>query len=108
MPFHRPIPESKLESKPASHGASGLRGLVEAEKLMNLAFVSPMAVAVCGGIGWWVGNRLHQHWIFLASILFGCVAGVFYVIQQAIAAEKNSRRQDAARNGTGKKESREA
>jgi uncharacterized membrane protein YfcA len=58
------------------------------------------ALAICGGAGWWVGNRLHQHWIFIAGIVFGCVAGLYYLIQQAIAAEKVSRKQDSTQNGT--------
>ena len=98
MPFHRPIPESK----PTEKSMGALRGYVEAEKLLNIAAVMPAAVAICGGAGWWVGNRLHQHWIFIVGIIFGCVAGLFYVIQQAIAAEKVSRKEDSTQNGTGK------
>jgi uncharacterized membrane protein YfcA len=98
MPFHRDLPESK----PPEKSSGALRGYVEAEKLMNLAFVLPAAVAICGGAGWWVGNRLHQHWIFIVGIVFGCISGLFYVIQQAIATEKKSRKEDPIRNGSGK------
>jgi uncharacterized membrane protein YfcA len=98
MPFNRPIPESK----PPEKSSGALRGYVEAEKLLNIAAVMPAAVAICGGAGWWVGNRLHQHWIFIVGIVFGCVAGLFFVIQTAIAAEKISRKEDSAQNGSGK------
>jgi uncharacterized membrane protein YfcA len=92
MPFHRAIPEQK----PSEKSSSVLAGYVEAEKLLNIALVLPGAVAICGLAGWWLGNRLQQHWIFLVGIVFGCVAGLYYVIQQAFAAEKISRKMDSA------------
>jgi F0F1-type ATP synthase assembly protein I len=96
MPFHRPIPESK----PPEKDSSGLRGYIEAEKLMQVAFILPSAVVIGWGIGWWADSHLHQHWIAIAGIVFGSVAGLYYVIQQAVATEKNSRKQDPIQNGT--------
>jgi len=98
MPFHRAIPEQKLPTK----ASGGLGAYIELEKLMNIAFVLPSSVAICGLAGWWAGNRLHHQWIFITGIVFGCVAGLYYVIQQAIAAEKVSRKMDSAQNGTEK------
>jgi uncharacterized membrane protein YfcA len=98
MPFHRDLPESK----PTEKSSGGLAAYIAAEKLLNIAAVMPAAVAICGGAGWWVGNRLHQHWIFIVGIVFGCISGLFYVIQQAIAAEKISRKEDPVQNGSGK------
>jgi len=96
MPFHRAIPDDKQPVKTSS----GLSMYVEAEKLMHLAFVLPAAVAVGWGAGWWADNRLHQHWIAIVGIVFGCISGLFYVIQQAIAAEKKSRKEEQIQNGT--------
>ena len=98
MPFNRPIPESK----PPEKSTGGLAAYIAAEKLLNIAAVMPAAVAICGGAGWWIGNRLHQHWIFIVGIVFGCISGLFYVIQQAIATEKKSRKEDPVQNGSGK------
>jgi uncharacterized membrane protein YfcA len=98
MPFHRAIPEQK----PPAKSSGGLGAYIEIEKLLNIAFVLPSSLVICGLAGWWVGNRLHQHWIFIAGIVFGCVAGLYYVIQQAFAAEKVSRKIDEAQNGKGK------
>lgn len=98
MPYHRPIPESK----PPAKAGGGLGALVEAEKLMQIAFVLPSAVVV----GWLAGAGadylLHTKWIVIAGIGLGCVSGLYYVIQSAFAAEKVSRKEDATRNGTGK------
>ena len=52
--------------------------------------------------GWWLGNALHQKWIEIAGVLFGCISGLFYVVQTAIAAEKNTRMGDKAQNEPGK------
>jgi F0F1-type ATP synthase assembly protein I len=90
MPFHRANPESKQQS----NTTSALRGYVEAEKLLQVALVLPGAVAVGWGLGWWADSRLHQHWIAIAGIVFGSVAGLFYVIQQAVATEKKSRKDE--------------
>jgi ATP synthase protein I len=95
MPFHRAIPESK----PSSKGSGGLRGYIEAEKLLHLAAVMPGAVAVFGGAGWWADNRWHQHWMALAGIGFGSVAGLVYVIQQAVAFEAKSEKEEPIQNG---------
>lgn len=97
MPFNRPIPDDK----PPSEASSALRGYVEAEKLLQIAAVLPGAVLVGWGAGWWLDSRLHQHWIAIAGIVFGCVAGLFYVIQQAVASEKKSRKDEPIQNGSG-------
>ena len=66
---------------------------------MQVAFVLPAAVLVGWGAGWWLGRALHQHWIEIAGVVFGCVAGLFYVIQMAVLAEKNTSMGDEAGMG---------
>jgi F0F1-type ATP synthase assembly protein I len=98
MPFHRAIPQSKSDDKPAS----GFKSYVEAEKLGQIAFVLPSAVVICGLAGFEADRLLHQKWMLVAGIIFGSISGIYYVIQTAYAAEKTSRKEDAAQNGTGK------
>ena len=98
MPFHRAIPEQK----PTEKSSGGLAAYIEAEKLLYLAFVLPAAVFIGWAAGWWAGNRLHQTWMEFAGIVLGSIAGLYYVIQTAMAAEKKSRKQDSAQNGNGK------
>ena len=98
MSFHRAIPESK----PPAKATSGLGAYVEAEKLMQIAFVLPSAVV----IGWLAGaladHLLHQKWIVIVGIVLGSISGLVFVVQTAVAAEKNSRKEDTTQNGTGK------
>jgi uncharacterized membrane protein YfcA len=98
MPYIRPNPDGK----PRSGLSSGVSALTETEKLMQIAFVMPAAVLIGWGAGWWLGHLLHQRWIEIAGVVFGCVSGLVYVIQTAIAAEKNSSMRDEGQNGTGK------
>ena len=92
----------KSPNKPPSGLSGGIASLVEAEKLMQIAFVLPAALLICWGAGWWLGNHFHQKWIEIAGVVFGCVAGLVYVIQMAVLAEKNTSMGDEAQDGTGK------
>ena len=98
MPFNRSTPPSK-----SSNGlSSGISGLIEAEKLMQIAFILPAAVVICWIAGWWLAHLLHQKWIEIAGIMFGCISGLVYVVQMAVQAEKKTRMGDDAQNGSGK------
>jgi uncharacterized membrane protein YfcA len=61
--------------------------------------VLPAAVLVGWGAGWWLSHALHQKWIETAGVVFGCVSGLFYVIQMAVLAEKNTSMGDEAGMG---------
>ena len=102
MPFQRPIPDSKAPATPGPRRSGALHSLVQAEKLMQIAFVLPSAVF----IGWLGGaladHLLHQKWIVIVGIILGSISGLVFVVQTAVAAEKNSRKEDTAQNGTGK------
>jgi F0F1-type ATP synthase assembly protein I len=102
MAFNRFNPPSKPPSKQRSGISSGISGLVEAEKLMQVAFVLPAAVFVGWAGGWWLGNTFHQKWIEIVGVVFGCITGLVYVIQMAVLAEKKTRMGDEAQNETGK------
>lgn len=96
MAFHRPIPESKLPREKAS---GGMRSIVEAEKLMQIAFVLPSAVLIGLAGGAWADHAFHQKWIMLVGIGFGSISGLYYVIRLAMDAEKKSRTSDATGAG---------
>jgi len=95
MPFHNPIPESRQPAK----SSGGLGSLVEAEKLMQIAMVMPSAVLVGWGLGYLGDHKLHLRWMTASGVIFGCVAGLVYVIQLAFAAERASQRRDTSATG---------
>ena len=88
MPFHDPIPERKN----GDGAGGGLRSYVQAERLIQIAFVLPSALA----IGWFGGayadEKLHTSWLTIAGVIFGCVVGMVYAIRIALDAEKSAKK----------------
>lgn len=98
MAFNRFNPPAKKRSG----AGSGINSLIEAEKLMQIAFVMPSCVLVCWGIGWWLGDLLHQRWIETAGVIFGCITAMGYVIRMAIETEKKTIKGSEGADGAGK------
>ena len=76
---------------------SGLRTLVEAEKMMQIAFLLPSAAFVgwLGGLG--LDHLFHTGWIETVGIVFGGFAGLFYVVRLVIATKPSQ----AGKGGAG-------
>jgi F0F1-type ATP synthase assembly protein I len=72
-------------------------GIAGAEKLMEIAFIMPAAL----GVGWLAGagldKLLHQHWIYIAGILFGFVAGFIEVLRSAMRYSRQAEKKDGNR-----------
>ncbi len=98
MPFNRPIPESKQRGKIAG----GIGAIVEAEKLMQIALLLPSAAVVGWLAGAFLDSRLHQSWIAIVGVVFGCISGLVFVIRMAFAAERDSRTGTKASDDAGK------
>lgn len=96
MPYNNPIPDQKTHSK----AAGGFQSLVQAEKLLQVAFVLPSAMIIGWLAGAWADSKLHQSWMTIVGVIFGCIAGLYYVIRLAMDAEKSAGASDAS----GKKE----
>jgi ATP synthase protein I len=81
--------EPESTEKPGQPKRSGaVEGLVRAERLMQIAFILPAAVAVGWAVGAGLDKWLHQHWIYLAGIVLGAVAGFVEVIRLVLNNEK--------------------
>jgi ATP synthase protein I len=99
MPYHRPIPDSEQRGK-----SSGIvDAIVQAEKMIQIAFVLPCATFIGWLGGYWLDKRLHQSWIALVGIVFGGVSGLVYVVRLAVATDKQIRGDGdgEAKNGKG-------
>jgi F0F1-type ATP synthase assembly protein I len=88
------LPSSQDKAPKRSALTDGIAG---AEKLMEIAFIMPAAVAVgwLGGAG--LDKLLHQHWIYVAGIIFGFVAGFIEVLRSAVRYSRKAEKGD--RNG---------
>jgi ATP synthase protein I len=104
VPYHNPIPEKPTSEKNDRSGASGMFGAwVQAEKLLQIAFLLPSA----GFIGWLAGygldRWLHQTWIATAGAIFGIIAGLVGAVRMAMfyGADSQDRDGDGNSNGDG-------
>ncbi len=87
MPFHRPLPNSGSRSKLSG----GVDGVIEAEKLLQLALMLPCAAVIGWLIGAWADKHFHQNWIAIVGIIFGAISGLVYLIRMALATERATR-----------------
>ncbi|HYK34574.1 AtpZ/AtpI family protein [Alloacidobacterium sp.] len=74
---------------PQKKDDGGMDTLLRAEKLTQIAVILPCAVF----IGWLMGvaldKWLHQHWIYIAGIIFGAVAGFVQTFRLIAASGKD-------------------
>lgn len=85
-------PSSPKPDPNSSSKRSGLvDGIVKAERLMQIAFVLPIAVVVGWAIGAGLDKWLHQHWIYLVGVVLGAVAGFIEVFRLVQQNEKDDR-----------------
>jgi F0F1-type ATP synthase assembly protein I len=66
--------------------SGGLNTLVQAEKLSQIAVVLPAAVVIGWGAGALMDKWLHQHWIYIAGLILGAIAGLVEAVRQALRA----------------------
>jgi ATP synthase protein I len=66
--------------------SSGLSTYVQAERLLQIAFVLPAAVLIGWGAGALLDKWLHTDWIYIVGLIFGSIAGLFEAVRQAIKA----------------------
>src|SRR5579863_1623270 len=97
MPYHRPIPDDKARSN-----SNGFQSLVQAEKLMQIAFVLPSATIIGWLAGAWAGNHFHVSWLAVAGVIFGSISGLVFVVRLAMDAEKSTRPDNRSGSGPGK------
>jgi F0F1-type ATP synthase assembly protein I len=70
------------------------QGVAGAERIMEIAFIMPAALVVGWLIGAGLDKWLHQHWIYIAGIVFGFVAGFIEVLRSSIRYSNRSEKGD--------------
>ena len=75
-------------SKPPDKG----RSIASAARYSEIGFIIPAAVFLGYALGWLLDRWLHTHWLYLAGVIFGAVAGFTQMIRSAVALsrDKNS------------------
>jgi ATP synthase protein I len=74
---------------PQSKSKDGaLQSLVRVESLIQLGLLLPAAVVIGWAIGLALDHWLNQHWINVAGLLFGAVAGFVQTIRIVLSHSK--------------------
>ena len=58
--------------------------LASAARYSEIGFIIPAAVFLGYGLGRMLDYYLHTHWLYLAGVIFGAVAGFIQMIRSAI------------------------
>ena len=87
MPYNNP--PSNPDSPRKQSG--GLASLVQAEKLVQIAFLLPCAMLVGWGAGWWVDHHFHVEWATITGLVIGLIAGMVSVVRMALGAGSSSK-----------------
>ena len=82
MPFHAPDSKDKRDN-------GGLKTLVQAEKMMQIAIMMPAAVFIGYILGYWLDKVLHQNWINILGLVLGAAAGLTSVVRMVLHAGKD-------------------
>jgi len=83
-----------MPDDPNSQGASkkpGLRDLVTAESMIQLALSIPAGCVIGWAIGSWLDRHYHQDWIAVTGIVLGAVAGFVQIYRTASRFLKDGR-----------------
>jgi ATP synthase protein I len=87
-----PSPQDNSRNKPQDKPQDGLSrssftsSLVQAERLLQIAFILPCAMLIGWGAGWWLDHHFHMHWATLVGLIVGIAAGMLSAIRMALDA----------------------
>ena len=76
-----------------------MKSLIQAEGLMQIAFVLPCGMLLGWATGYGIDKLLHAHWATITGLILGIVLGMVSVIRTATAAMKGP---GTEKSGTGK------
>jgi ATP synthase protein I len=82
MAFQIPDPNQKRDN-------GGLKTLVQAEKMIQIAIMLPAAVFIGYILGYWLDKTLHQSWISILGLILGGAAGLISVIRMVMHEGKD-------------------
>lgn len=85
------------QNSPAPERSGLAQAVSGAERILEVAFIMPAALAIGWLGGWALDKWLHQHWIYIVGILFGFVAGFIEVLRSAMRASNRIDKEN--RNG---------
>jgi ATP synthase protein I len=77
------------EPNPPPKKQSGLKGLAQAESMIQLALAVPAGCFVGLFLGYWLDRHFHQHWIAVLLMLLGAAGGFIQIFTTMSKYTKN-------------------
>jgi ATP synthase protein I len=78
-------PQDKTKS---SSGDGAVQSLMGVQSLISLGLMLPAAVVVGWAMGLVLDRWLHQHWIYIAGLIAGAVAGFVQIFRIVLSQTK--------------------
>jgi ATP synthase protein I len=82
--------ESQQSGKDSKQQKAGLRNLVQAESMMQLAIAIPAGCLIGWLLGGWADRAWHQQWIAIVGVLLGAAGGFLQLVRVAMRYMKDS------------------
>ncbi len=86
-----PAPEQNDLNSQGANKKPGMRDLVTAESMIQLALAIPAGCVIGWAAGAWLDRHYQQDWIAVAGIVLGAVAGFVQIYRTAARFLKDSR-----------------
>jgi F0F1-type ATP synthase assembly protein I len=73
---------------------SGLKGLAQAESMIQIALAVPAGCVVGLLVGSWLDRRFHQNWIVILGMLLGAAGGFVQIFTVGLRGSKRGSKDD--------------
>ena len=80
--------------KPQDGRKTALRELMQAETMMQIALILPLATIIGWALGEFLDHKLHQSWIAILGLGLGIAAGFIQVIRIANHVNRSDEKHD--------------
>jgi F0F1-type ATP synthase assembly protein I len=81
-------PEEKAQRETKPRASDTMKSLVQVESMIQLALMVPVGTMVGWGMGLLLDKWLHQHWIYIAGLIVGAVAGFVEIFRVVLRQMK--------------------
>jgi len=73
-------------------------GLVLAARYSEIGFIIPAAVLLGYGLGWLLDRAFQVHWLNIAGVIFGAIAGFIQMIRMVSRLNRDSAEPDDSKS----------
>jgi ATP synthase protein I len=83
------MPNDPTDDRPPESKGTGLQSLAKIENLIQLGLLLPACVVIGWAIGLALDHWLDKHWLNVAGLIFGAIAGFAQTVRVALSHMKD-------------------